>query len=186
MRAHNITTTTRRRRRGRRRVIALALGVCALAIPASASAYTDPGSGYASANAITGGSEQSSQPPGDSDHSSVNAITGGSDDPGQSAGAAAAGNARRTSTELGQSTAGSQSASVQPPHGADYSSVSAITGPSSEPTLVSGSPASAADGFDWGDAALGAGATIALVALGGAALVAVRRRAAMSPTASTG
>ncbi len=38
MRRHTITTTTQRARSARRRVIALVLGVCALAIPATASA----------------------------------------------------------------------------------------------------------------------------------------------------
>jgi len=37
MRRHTISTTTRRARSARRRVIALVLGVCALAIPATAS-----------------------------------------------------------------------------------------------------------------------------------------------------
>jgi hypothetical protein len=72
MRAHTITTMARRRRRARRRAIALVLAVCSLAIPASAGAYSSP-------NAITGGSEQSSQPTGVSDYSSPNAITGGHD-----------------------------------------------------------------------------------------------------------
>jgi hypothetical protein len=114
MRAYTITTTTRRRRRTRRRVIALVLGVCALAIPASASA------------------------------------------------------------------------APQIPHGADYSSVSAIPPPTSEPTVASDSPSDSGDGFDWGDAALGAGAAMAVVALGGAVLFTVRRRPGVSPSASTG
>jgi hypothetical protein len=62
----------RRRRRTRRRAIALVLAVCALAIPTSAGAYSSP-------NAITGGSEQSSQPTGGSDQSSPTAIKGGYD-----------------------------------------------------------------------------------------------------------
>ena len=140
MRAHTITTTTRRARSARRRVIALVLGVCALAIPASASAV---------------------------------------------------------------------SAVPQVPHGADYSSVSATPPPTSEPTvaqsapgsptaivgneggqpsgnLVSDSPSASADGFDWGDAALGAGAAMALIALSGAVLFTVRRRPSVSPSAWTG
>jgi hypothetical protein len=68
-----------------------------------------------------------------------------------------------------------------------YPSPSAITGsPSSEPTLVSSSPGNPDDGFDWLSAAIGSAAAIALVALGGAAFLTVRRRTAVSPsTAST-
>lgn len=133
MRAHTITTMTRHRRNARRRVIALVLGVCALAIPASASAAP-------------------------------------------------------------------QSAASQVPHGANYSSVGAIPpqkseptvvvlrrdGSQAEPTVVSDSPSYPGDGFDWGDAAVGAGAAMALVALGGAVLFTVRRRPAGLPSASTG
>jgi hypothetical protein len=62
-----------------------------------------------------------------------------------------------------------------------YSSLNATTGPSpDQPTFVS-SPASG-DEFDWGDAALGAGAAMALVAFGGAAVLTVRRRTALSPS----
>src|SRR5262245_65460905 len=104
MRAHTITPTTRRVRNARLRVIALVLGVCALAIPASASA------------------------------------------------------------------AGPL------PHGADYSSLSASPPPTSEATVVSGSPSDSGDGFDWGDAALGAGAAMALIAVSGAVLFTAPRR----------
>ena len=125
MRAHTITTMTRRRRNARRRVIALVLGVCALAIPATTSA-------------------QPIDPP-----------------------------------------ASVPTDSVQPPHGADYSSV-AITGSDTEGSaLVASSPADSSDGLDLGDAALGAGAAMALVALGGAVLVTIRRRPGVSPSAST-
>jgi hypothetical protein len=74
--------------------------------------------------------------------------------------------------------------SSQSTSGSDYSSVNAITGPSpNQPTFASGSP-SANDGFQWGAAALGAGAALALVAFGGAVLLTVRRRTAISPSAS--
>src|SRR5918994_767256 len=64
-----------------------------------------------------------------------------------------------------------------------YPSPSAITGsPSSEPTLVSSSPGNPDDGFDWLSAAIGSAAAIALVALGGAAFLTVRRRTAVSPS----
>lgn len=62
------------------------------------------------------------------------------------------------------------------PHGADYSSVSAIPAPTSAP----------GDGFDWGDASVGAGAALALVALGGTALFTARRRPGGLPSATTG
>jgi hypothetical protein len=58
MRAHTITTNSRPRLRVRRPVVALTLGICALAIPASASASETPDS-YSSVNAITGGSSGS-------------------------------------------------------------------------------------------------------------------------------
>jgi hypothetical protein len=132
MRAHTIAIMSRRRRRARRRAIALVLAVCSLAIPASAGAYS-------SVNAITGGSEQSSQPSGGSDHSTPTAINGRHDlIPG-------------------------------------YASPNAITG--AEPlTVASGSPSSADQGFDWPSALVGAGSAMALVALGGAALLTVRRQ----------
>jgi hypothetical protein len=64
-----------------------------------------------------------------------------------------------------------------------YPSPSAITGsPSSEPTLVSSSPGNPDDGFNWLSAAIGSAAAIALVALGGAAFLTVRRRTAVSPS----
>ena len=107
--------------------------------------------GYSSANAITAGSSESSQPGGGSDYSSVNSITPPASEPSGSGGS--------------QST------------GSGYSSVNAISGaPASEPTFVTGSPAGTSDGFDWGSALVGAGAAMALAALGAAALLTVRRR----------
>jgi hypothetical protein len=53
------------------------------------------------------------------------------------------------------------------------------------PTVVSGSPTDTAEGFDWASAAVGAGAVMALVALGGAAFLTVRRQREVSPSAST-
>ncbi len=94
--------------------------------------------------------------------------------------------------ESSQSPSGSDYSSLNataPPvsetsSGSGYTSLNATTGPSpTQPTFASGSP-SANDGFQWGDAALGAGAAMALVAFGGAALLTVRRRTAISPSAS--
>ena len=54
-----------------------------------------------------------------------------------------------------------------------------------EPTgVVSGSPADTGDGFDWVSALVGAGAALALAALGSAALLTFRRRTAVSPSPS--
>ncbi len=60
-----------------------------------------------------------------------------------------------------------------------------IVSSSGEPTVASGSPAKTADGVDWGSAAVGAGAAMALVALGGAGFLTVRRRTAVSPSAAS-
>jgi hypothetical protein len=158
MRAHTITTMSRRRRRARRRAIALALAVCSLAIPASVSAQPIE---YLTPNATTGGSDQSSQPSGGSDQSSVNAITGGS------------------STSNVPTGSGS-SPDVAP----EYASPNAIAG--AEPlTIASGSPSGADQWFDVPSALLGAGSAMALVALGGAAFLTVRRQREVSPSAST-
>jgi hypothetical protein len=54
--------------------------------------------------------------------------------------------------------------------------------PASDTTLASGSPADTDAGFDWLSAAIGAAAATALVALGGAAFLTVRRRTAVSPS----
>jgi hypothetical protein len=68
-----------------------------------------------------------------------------------------------------------------------YASINAVTGPpTGESTTVSSPAGDSADGFHWGDAALGAGAAMAgLLAIGAAGLLATRRRAGMSPSTST-
>jgi hypothetical protein len=156
MRPRTITNISRHRRSARRRrALALGLAICALAIPASGLAQPID-SPYSSANAITG-SSQSSQSSGGSDPSSVNSIAPPSSSPSDSISSADAG----------------------------YSSVNAVSGPpAGEPTVVSGSPSSSGDGFDWPSALVGAGAALAFAALGGAALLTVRRRHPLSPTAS--
>jgi hypothetical protein len=134
MKAHTITTISRRRRSARRRrVLALALGVCVLAIPAATSAAP------IDAGAIAG-------------------------------------------EEAGQSA-----------HGAGYSLYANPTTPNAtlgadgvvEPTHLTGSPAGTSDGFDWVSALVGAGAAMCLAALGGAALLTVRRRTPVPPPAPT-
>ena len=168
MRAHTITTISRRRRNAQlRRALALGLGICALAIPASASAYS-----------ITG------------DPSSVNSTTGDSSKSGQSSIVL-----RRNGSEAepfvgaGSSIVLRRNGSEAEPFVADlaprYSSARAIGGVPA-PTLVAGSPPSSDDGFDWGSAVVGAGAAMALAALGAAALLAARRRVPVPPPAPTG
>ena len=144
----------------RARTITTIVVLCALAIPVSASAGS---SDYSSVNSITGGSSQSSQP-----------VSGG---------------LGRTPTEIGQAV-GETGDPGQPAAAQDvssgYSSLNSITGPpSSEPTPVAGSPASTDDGFDWLSAAIGAAAAMALVALGGAAFLTVRKRTAVAPSAAS-
>jgi hypothetical protein len=160
MRAYTITTTTGPRRKTWLGVIALVLAVCSLVVISTAGAQ------YSSAFSYAGGSTESSQPLGGADSSSVNAIMGAERTPG---------------------TAEFQSGPSKPDPSrdgdSDYSSVSALAGPlPSEPTLVSGSPASTDDGFDWLSAAIGAASAMALVALGGATVLTVRRRTAVSPS----
>jgi len=162
MRAHTTTTTkTRSRTNARYRILALALGVCALAIPASASA--SPVGDYSSVNSITGGSSESSQPATSSGYSSVNSITHPATEPSSPSGS-----------------------SGSPTVDSGYASLNAITGsPASEPTVVSAPPSGTADGFDWASAGIGAGAAMALVALGGAVSLTVRRRTAVSPSGTS-
>jgi hypothetical protein len=139
----------------RAHTMTIVLGICALAIPVSASAQPID-SDYSSVNAISGDSGESSQAAGGSDYQSVNSIAPPASEP-----------------------SGSQGVD------SGYSSLNAISGaPTSTPTPVSGSTDSG-DGFDWGSALVGAGAALALAALGTAALLTVRRRT-VSPSASTG
>jgi hypothetical protein len=145
--------------RPKARLLALVVGVCALAIPANASAFYGeaPNSGRGAADDDIGRNAGLVAP----DHTSLNASL----------------NSPSTAEPGGSSPSGAVDQSP------GYASLNAISGaPAGEPTLVSGSPSSV-DSFDWGDAALGAGVTMALITLGGVALVTVRRRTAVSPTA---
>ena len=159
MRANTTTTRTIATRPSPKTwhlAVACVLAVGALALPATASAVPIDSGPY-SINATGGGSNEPSQPSGDTGFASVTSITGSSE---------------------------SVPVSGSPSDGASYSSVTSITAPpSSEPTLVSGSPSSADDGFEWLSATIGAAAAMALVALGGAALLTVRRRTTVSPSA---
>lgn len=149
-------TIMSRRRRQARRYRALALALGISTLVIPVTASAAPDGGYSSVNAITSESDESHQPVGGSGYSSVNSI------------------APPVSEQSSSSSSG-------------YSSLNAITGPSTaESALASGSPANAADGFDWESAAVGVGAALALVALGGAVLLTVRRRTGMSPSTFAG
>ncbi|MGH2954571.1 MAG: hypothetical protein ACRDK9_11270 [Solirubrobacterales bacterium] len=156
MRAHTITTTINRAKPSAWHLaVVLGLAVCSLVVPATASASPIGSSDYSSA----GAPNDSSQSVGGSGYSSVNAIS-----PPSSASSPAGGSGS----------------------GSDYSSLNAISGaPASEPVLASGGPSNPADGFDWGSAAVGAGTVLAMVALGSAALLTVRRRTTVAPSASS-
>ena len=162
MRAYTITSTSGPRRKAWLGVLALSLAVCSLLVPSIASAQ----------------------------QSSVNAIMGAERTPGT----AEFDSETSQPSTVQQVSPGYPSPSVEsvsqagPSQNADsgYSSVSALAGPlPSEPTLVSGSPASTDDGFDWLSAAIGAAAAMALGALGGAAFLTVRRRTAVSPSTAS-
>lgn len=77
---------------------------------------------------------------------------------------------------------------VAPDHSALNESLAPISGSGpggieQPPTTPVSSPPATGDQFDWADAALGAGITMAMVAIGGAALLTLRRRTAVSPSA---
>ena len=137
MRAHTITTV-------------IVVGVCALAIPASASADASPdvNSGY------------SARTPAEISHQRALMAT-------PSVRQAVALERRR----------------LRSPHQAALMAERAFV--DSLDASASPSGAAASDGFDWGSAAVGAGAAMALVALGGAGFLTVRRRTAESSSAAS-
>jgi hypothetical protein len=192
MRAHTITTKCRPRRKARYSVLALALGVCALAIPATAcgdSTQPDDGGAVAAGNAhrtptelaqATAAGEPSGS--GDSSRSVSDAA------PVSSGGGLAEAYQERASQPGGGAVATDHSSPtvIKGGHGVipGYASADAITG--AEPfTGASGSPSGAEQWFDVPSALVGAGAAMALVSLGGAAFLTVRRRTEVSPSAST-
>jgi hypothetical protein len=142
----------------------------ALAIPASASA--DPASSdYSRADAIAAGLEESSQATSAADYSSLNATTPPVSEPSSGSGYASLNATTPPVSEPGSGYTGSGYTSAPP---------GSPGGPLPEKPTFASSPVSG-DQFDWGDAALGAGAALALAAFGGAALLSVRRRTTMSP-----
>jgi hypothetical protein len=175
------TTTTSRPRV--RSVLAIVVGIAALTIPASAPANYGSASGTDQSQAGQGGEPGLVIP----DHAALNeslAPAGGSSEaPGTGSATVDSGYASANAITGAPAGEPTRSANVD----SRYASVNAITGtPASEPTLVSGAPANTGEGFDWADAALGAGAAMAVVALGGAALITVRRRTTIAPSHSTG
>jgi hypothetical protein len=109
--------------------------------------------------------------PASSDYSRADAIAAGLEESSQPTSGSDYSSLNATTPPVSEATIGSS-----------YTSLNATTGPSpSQPTFAS-SPPPAGDEFDWTDAALGAGAAMALVAFGGAALLTVRRRTAISPS----
>jgi hypothetical protein len=105
----------------------------------------------------------------------------------------ASGLAQRTPTELGQRTQADGLAQRTPTELGQRSQADGLAqrtptelGQSSQFAFSPSVAPSSSDGFDWGDAALGAGAAMALIALGGVGLRAMRRRTPVSPSVSTG
>jgi hypothetical protein len=160
MRAYTITKTRRARPKAWLGVLALALAVGSLAAPATAGADGTP-AGSMLTPGTPGGYSGAPMQKGDigfpvSD-TSVNSVTG-----------TPAGSMLTPGTPGGYSGAPLQKGD--------------IGFPVSDTTLASGSPANTDDGFDWLSAAIGAAAATALVALGGAVFLTVRRRTAVSPS----
>jgi hypothetical protein len=128
----------------------------AIVLAACSLAIPASAAAYTSPNAITGGSE-SSQPAEGSGQSSVNAIAQGSSAP-------------------------SAPSSVQSAHQVDPGNPAYLSATAGEADVSS---SSADDGFDWSSAVVGAGAAMALLALGGAAFLTARRRTTVSPASSS-
>jgi hypothetical protein len=161
MRAHTITTM-------------IVVGVCAVAIPASASADPSPdvNSGYVAHTTGIGSSASEPTSQGGS---------GGSPDVNSGYAAHTTGIGSSASEPTSQGGSGGP-ADVNSGYAA---LTTGIVSSSGEPTVASGSPAKTADGLDWGSAAVGAGAVMAVVAFGGAGFLTVRRRTAVSPSAAS-
>jgi hypothetical protein len=185
MRAYTITTTSGPRPKAWLGALVL-VAVCSLLAPSIASAE------HSSVNAIMG----AGRTPGTAEFESgtsqtapTQQVSPGYPSPSVESGTSQAGPTQQVSPGYpspGVESGTSQAGPTQQ-FGPGYSSPSSITGPlSSEPTLVSGSPGNPDEGFDWLSAAIGSAAALALVALGGTAVLTVRRRTAVSPsTAST-
>jgi hypothetical protein len=163
MRAYTITKMHRARPKAWLGVLALALAVGSLAAPATA------GAEYSSANSTPAGSMLTPGTPGGYSGAPVQKGGIGGEEPNGTP----AGSMLTPGTPGGYSGAPVQKGDVGG-HGLGD------TVRASDTTLVSGSPAD--DGFDWLSAAIGAAAGMALVALGGAAFLTIRRRTAVAPS----
>jgi hypothetical protein len=116
---------------------------------------TAPLNGHSSVNAIVGDGKVGERP---TDHSSVNAITG--------------------------DRVSSQKSLSRPAASASPSSVSSILGPDgvTRPSPVSPASTGSPDGFDWGDALIGAGVTLGLALTTALMLGMTRRRTRVEPS----
>ena len=164
MRAYTNTNARRARPKAWLGVLALALAVGSLAAPATAGADTGTPAGSMLTPGTPGGYSGAPMQKGDigvpASHTSVNSVTG-----------TPAGSMLTPGTPGGYSGAPVQNGDI---------GVAA-----SDTTLASGSPADTDDGFDWLSAVIGAAAAMALVALGGAAFLTIRRRTAVSPSTAS-
>jgi hypothetical protein len=159
MRANTITIT-RSKPKAWHAVLALVLAVCALAIPATASAVPIDSGPYAPVNATTGGSSESSQPTIARPNEGI--VTA---DPLPEADSPL--------VDTGQPAIARPNEGIVTADHLHYTGLSPFD---------TSQPVASSDGFDWLSAAIGAGAAAALVALGGAVLLTVRRRTAVSPS----
>jgi hypothetical protein len=167
MKAHDINTIdTRATGRAWHRSLALAITVCSLVAPSIASANDDGGASPRSPNERT--PTELGQTTGKFREKVLSRQVGGNDS---------------SATRTGDA---SQSDGAAP--AADADQVRIRDGSAAVPFVPwpNGAPPAEADGgFEWASAAIGAAAAMGLVALGGALFLTLRRRTAMSPSAST-
>jgi hypothetical protein len=166
MRANTTTTTSRPRHRAR--YVVLALVISALGIPSAATAgpVEQPTGGDSTPNAIRGGSN--SGQPSDSSQATVARPNEGIVTPDH--------------LHYAGPPKSSQATIARPNEGIVTPGHLHYAGP---PLFDAGQPVASSDGIDWLSAAIGAGAAMALVALGGAVFLTVRRRTAVSPSVAS-
>ena len=162
------TTTTKSRPRHRARYVVLALVICALGIPSAATAamVEPPSSGDSTPKAITGGGN--SGQPSESSQATVARPNEGIVTPDHLHYAGP--------PKLSQATVARPNEGIVSPDHLHYA------GP---PLFDASQPVASSDGIDWLTAAIGAGAAMALVALGSAVFLTVRRRTAVSPSVAS-
>jgi hypothetical protein len=175
MRAKTISIT-RPKPKAWHSVVVLVLAASAMAIPATASAVPIESGPYSSVNATSGGSDRSSHRPYGGGH----VAPSGQPTIGRpNEGTVALDPLPYTGSPLVDTI---QPTIARPNEGIVTADHLHYTGPT---PLDTSQPVASSDGFDWASAGIGAGAAMALVALGGAALLTVRRRAAASPSAAS-